>query len=225
VAVRSRDTLVLRVVARDAMAMRRRSAISRRPQTGSAIALRSTAATARGRRHARAAAYRPGRAADLRFRAPGAGRGGRDAARSARPALGGGVRAAWLGVNHPWVAVRKLQDISGADITLVGRRTLGGGFSLALAAGVGSLSIDTTGGSVSATLLEASARAELGAVAAADDHSSGVARRRRLPAEERRQRRGGHLSHQTCSGSAGPVWMQRLSPNGDRGIAHRAANG
>jgi len=163
VAVRSRDTLVLRVVARDAYGNEAALGDFTATTSGSAMALRSASAT--GSRAAVTLESQRTGPGELRISASGlqarVALNVMPPARLSRP-WGVGARAAWLGVNHPWVALRKLQGVSGADFTLLGRRTLGGGFSLALAAGVGSLSIDTTGGgSVSATLLEASARAEL----------------------------------------------------------------
>ena len=162
VAVRSRDTLVLRVVARDAYGNEAALGDFTATTSGSAIALRSAAAT--GSRAAVTLESRRTGRGELQIAASGLqARVALDVmphARLSRP-WAVGARAAWLGINHPWVALRKLQGVSGADFTLLGRRTFGGGFSLALAAGVGSLSIDTTGGSASATLLEASARAEL----------------------------------------------------------------
>ena len=163
VAVRSRDTLVLRVVARDAYGNEAALGDFTATTSGSAIALRSAAATG-SRAAVTLESQRTGRG-ELQISASGLqARVALDVmppARLSRP-WAVGARAAWLGVNHPWVALRKLQGVSGADFTLLGRRTFGGGFSLALGAGVGSLSIDTAGGgSVSATLLEASARAEL----------------------------------------------------------------
>ena len=163
VAVRSRDTLVLHVVARDAYGNEAALGDFTATTSGSAIALRSAAAT--GSRAAVTLESQRTGPGELQISASGLqARVALDVtppARLNRP-WGVGARAAWLGVNHPWVKGRKLQGVSGADFSLLGRRTFGGGFSLALAAGVGSLSIDTTGGgSVSATLLEASARAEL----------------------------------------------------------------
>jgi hypothetical protein len=163
VAVRSRDTLVLRVVARDTYGNEAALGDFTATTSGSAIALRSAAAT--GSRAA--VTLEPQRSGPGELQISASGLQARVALNVMLPAeISGpwavGARAAWLGVNHPWVRLRKLQGVSGADFTLLGRRTFGGGFSLALAAGVGSLSIDTTGGgSVSATLLEASARAEL----------------------------------------------------------------
>jgi len=162
-AMRSRDTLVLRVVARDAYGNEAALGDFTATTSGSAIALRSASATG-SRAAVTLESQRTGRG-ELQISASGlqarVALNVMPPARLSRP-WEVGARAAWLGVNHPWVALRKLQGVSGADFTLLGRRTLGGGFSLALAAGVGSLSIDTTGGgSVSATLLEASARAEL----------------------------------------------------------------
>jgi len=163
VAVRSRDTLVLRVVARDAYGNEAALGDFTATTSGSAIALRSAAAT--GSRAA--VTLEPQRTGPGELQISASRLQARVALDVMLPAqISGpwavGARAAWLGVNHPWVSLRKLQGVSGADFTLLGRRTFGGGFSLALATGVGSLSIDTTGsGSVSATLLEASARAEL----------------------------------------------------------------
>ncbi len=162
VTVRSRDTVVLRVRARDAHGNEAALGDFTATTTGSAIALRSANATG-SQAIVTLEAQRNG-AGEVQIAA--AGFHARVAVDVSVPAgLSGlwavGMRAAWLGVNRPWVALANVQGVSGTAVALVGRRTLRGGFSLALGAEVGSVSIDTSGGSTSATLLEGSARFEL----------------------------------------------------------------
>src|SRR6266699_3067339 len=141
VAVRSRDTLVLRVVARDAYGNRTTLADFTATTSGRAIGLVA------------AAAADSQALVTLDVTLPAA----------ARPwAIG--ARSAWLGSNDPWIASPNLTGISGGDFALFGRRSFPGadGLSLALGAEAGSLSADrTTGVSVSMLLLEAYGRAEL----------------------------------------------------------------
>jgi len=112
-----------------------------------------------------------------------------------------------VGVNHPWVAVRKLQDISVRT-----SRSLGAGRSrrfLARARRRGRLPEHRHDGRLGvATLLEASARAELAL----------LPRRTITPVVslggggyrlKSGDNGGGAIYHTNLFWSAGPVWMQR----------------
>src|SRR5438128_2371305 len=164
VAVRSRDTLVLRVVARDAYGNRTTLADFTATTSGRAIGL--VAAAAADSQALVTLEPRKSGVSDVQLSASGL------RARvtvdvelpaAARPwAIG--ARSAWLGANDPWIASPNLTGISGGDFALFGRRSFPGadGLSLALGAEAGSLSADrTTGGSVSVLLLEAYGRVEL----------------------------------------------------------------
>ena len=162
VTVQSRDTVVLRVSARDAYGNEAALGDFTARTTGSAIAIRS--ATLGGGSRA-AVTLEPERNGAGEVQIAAAGLHARVAVNVSVPAgLGGrwavGMRAAWLGINRPWVSVASLQRMSGTAVTILGRRALGAGFSVALGAELGSVSMDTTGGSASATLLEGSARVE-----------------------------------------------------------------
>jgi len=164
VSVRSRDTVVLRVVARDAYGNRTTLADFTATTSGRAIGL--VAAAAADSQALVTVEPRRSGVSDVQVSASGLrARVTLDVAlpATARPwAIG--VRSAWLGANDPWIASPKLTAISGGDFALFGRRSFPGadGLSLALGAEAGSLSADrTTGGSVSVALLEAYGRAEL----------------------------------------------------------------
>jgi len=164
VAVRTRDTLVLRVVARDAYGNRTTLADFTATTSGRAIGL--VAAAAADSQALVTVEPRRSGVSDVQVSASGLrARVTLDVAlpATARPwAIG--VRSAWLGSNDPWIASPNLTGISGGDVALFGRRSFPGadGLSLALGAEAGSLSADrTTGGSVSVALLEAYGRAEL----------------------------------------------------------------
>jgi hypothetical protein len=161
IALRSRDSVMLRVVARDAYGNRTTLADFTATTSGGAIGL--VAATAADSQALVTLEPRRSGVGVVQLSASGLRAQVRvDVVLPAAPRSWAiGARAAWLGANHPWVSVAKLQGMSGAAVTLLGRRSLGGAVSLALGAGVGSVNIDTTGGSVSATLLEGCARAEL----------------------------------------------------------------
>ena len=75
-----------------------------------------------------------------------------------------GARTALLGANSPWIGLGGVTGISGVDFTMFGRRTVAGGFSVALGAAAGSLNADLTTRSVSLLLLEGYGRAELSLV-------------------------------------------------------------
>jgi hypothetical protein len=166
VTMRSRDTVALRVAARDAYGNEAALGDFTATTTGSAIAIRSITAVGSGRGGTRATVtLEPQRNGAGEVQIVAAGLHARVAVNVSVPAgLGGrwavGMRAAWLGVNRPWVSVTNLQRMSGTAVTLLGRRAVGAGFAVALGAELGSVSMDTTGGSASATLLEGSARVE-----------------------------------------------------------------
>ena len=164
VSVRSRDTVVLRVVARDAYGNRTTLDDFTATTSGRAIGLVSAAAadsqglvTLEPRSSGVGEVQVSG--SGLRAHVPVAVM----LPDAPRPwALG--ARSAWLGSNDPWIKLSNLTGISGADFTLFGRRSFPGavGFSLSLVGGGGSLSADrTTGGTVSVALLEGYGRAEL----------------------------------------------------------------
>ena len=162
--LRSRDTVVLRVVARDRYGNRTTVDAFAATSTGRAIALRSAAADS-----AAVVVLEPRRSGAGELTLSGSGLRARLAVdvvlpvTSVRP-WGIGARTAWLGSNHPWIALAGLTGISGADFSVFGRRTLAAGLSLALGAGASSLNADRTTGAVSLRLLEASGRAELALV-------------------------------------------------------------
>lgn len=160
--IRSRDTVVLRVVALDAYGNRTTLENFSATTSGRAVALRSAEArdsigiikleprrNGAGTIDVSASGLRVGVAVDV-----------------ALPAAPGGpwaigFRGGWLGANTPWLAVANLTGISGPEGSVFGRRALASGFSVALGGEVGSLSLDrSTTGSVSATLLEGYLRVE-----------------------------------------------------------------
>ncbi|HXI64649.1 MAG TPA: Ig-like domain-containing protein, partial [Gemmatimonadales bacterium] len=162
VAIRSRDTVMLRVVARDAFDNRTFLEDFSATTSGRAIALRSAEARdsvgivkldprrdGAGAVDVSASGLRARVAVDVQL--PPAARG----------AWAIGARTGALGVNTPWIDVPNLTGIRGADFSLFGRRVLTPGISLAVGGTVGSLTIDQTTGSASATLLEGYGRVEL----------------------------------------------------------------
>ena len=165
--LRSRDTVVLRVVARDRYGNRTTVDAFAATSTGRAIALRSPGGAAAD--SAAVVVLEPRRNGAGELTLAGSGLRARLAVdvvlpvTSVRP-WGIGARTAWLGSNHPWIALAGLTGISGADFNVYGRRTLAGGFSLALGAAAGSLNAERTTGTVSLRLLDAHGRAELALV-------------------------------------------------------------
>ena len=159
--LRSRDSLVVRVAARDAW--------------GNGVALENVAVTSTGR----AVAVRLARGDSAGFltivpRKSGTGTleisgSGLRARVPVSVTLPGvalsswavGARSAWLGANTPWLG-SALTSISGADFAVFGRRTVVPGLSLALGGAAGSLNGDrtTASGSVSVLLLEGYGGAE-----------------------------------------------------------------
>jgi len=164
VAVRSRDTVVLRVVARDAYGNRTRLEDFVATTSGRSIGLMAAAASD----SQALVTLEPRRSGLSELQLSASGLRARVTMDVALPATAGpwaiGARSAWLGANNPWIQAPSLTGISGADFTVFGRRSLPGadGLSLALGAEAGSLSADrTAGGTVSMTLVEAFGRAEL----------------------------------------------------------------
>ena len=160
--LRSRDTVALRVVARDQYGNRTTLDQFAATTTGRAIGVRSAAGDS-----AAVVTLEPRRSGAAELTLSVSGLRTRLAVdvvlRPVRP-WGIGARSEWLGANHPWIALPGLTGISGADFGVFGRRTLAGGFSLALGAAAGSLNADRTTGTVSLTLLETYGRAELAVV-------------------------------------------------------------
>lgn len=162
VSVRSRDTVVLRVVARDVYGNHTTLENFSATTSGRAIALRS----AEARDSIGIMKLEPRRDGAGVIDVSGSGLRVRVAVDVALPAAPGGpwaigIRAAWQGANTPWLAVSNLTGISGPEVSVFGRRALPDGFSVALAGEVGSLSLDrSSAGSVRATLLEGYARLE-----------------------------------------------------------------
>jgi len=164
VAVRSRDTVVLRVVARDAYGNRTRLEDFVAATSGRSIGLMAAAASD----SQALVTLEPRRSGLSELQLSASGLRARVTVDVALPATPRpwaiGARSAWLGANNPWIQAPSLTRISGVDFTVFGRRSLPGadGLSLALGAEAGSLSADrTAGGTVSMTLVEAFGRAEL----------------------------------------------------------------
>jgi len=161
--VRSRDTVVLRVVARDAYGNRTTLEDFTATTSGGAIGLAAAAAAD----SQALVTLEPRRSGLSNVQLSGSGVRAVVTVDVALPAARSwaiGARSAWLGSNDPWINAPGLTGISGADFTVFGRRSFPGvvGFSLALGAEAGSLTADrTTGAKVSLALLEAYGRAEL----------------------------------------------------------------
>ena len=161
----SRDTVVLRVTARDAH--------------GNRTALDDFAATTAGRVVELRSAVMAESAAVVTLAPRRTGTGELDLSGSGvrsrvsvNVALSGGppsawaigARSAWLGSNDPWLALPNLTSVSGVDWSVFGRRTVVPGLSLAAGAAAGSLSAERTTGSASLILFEGYGRAELSLV-------------------------------------------------------------
>jgi len=158
----SRDTVVLRVSARDAHGNRTALEEFAATTTGRAIELRSTVMAD----SAAVVTLAPRRSGTGELELSGSGVRTRVSVTVALIGVQGGAwaigaRSAWLGSNDPWIALPNLTGMSGADWSVFGRRTLVGGLSLALGGAGGSLSAERTTGNVSLTLVEGYGRAEL----------------------------------------------------------------
>src|SRR3989454_2290584 len=157
--LRSRDTVVLRVVARDRYGNRTALDKFAATTTARAIALTATATDAAG-----SVMLVPRRSGVGELTLSGSGVRARLPLDVVLPttsvgAWGIGARTAWLGGNHPWIGLAGVTGIKGADFSIFGRRTVVAGVSLALGATAGSLNADQTTGSVSLQLLEGFGRA------------------------------------------------------------------
>jgi len=158
----SRDTVVVRVSARDAHGNRTALEEFAATTTGRAIELRSTVMAD----SAAVVTLAPRRSGTGELELSGSGVRTRVSVTVALIGVQGGAwaigaRSAWLGSNDPWIALPNLTGMSGADWSVFGRRTLVGGLSLALGGAGGSLSAERTTGNVSLTLVEGYGRAEL----------------------------------------------------------------
>ena len=162
--LRSRDTVVLRVVARDRYGNRTALDKFAATTTARAIALTATATDAAG-----SVTLVPRRSGVGELTLSGSGVRARLPVDVVLPttsvgAWGIGARTAWLGANHPWIGLAGVTGIKGADFSIFGRRTVVAGLSFALGATAGSLNADQTTGSVSLQLLEGYGRAEFALV-------------------------------------------------------------
>ena len=162
--LRSRDTVVLRVVARDRYGNRTALDKFAATTTARAIALTATATDAAG-----SVTLVPRRSGVGELTLSGSGVRVRLPVDVVLPATsvgawGLGARTAWLGANHPWIGLAGVTGIKGADFSIFGRRTVVAGLSLALGATAGSLNADQTTGSASLQLLEGYGRAEFALV-------------------------------------------------------------
>jgi hypothetical protein len=158
----SRDSVVLRVTARDAHGNRTALDDFAATTTGPAVELGSSVMA----ESAAVVTLMPHKNGIGELELSGSGLRARVsvAVALAGGAAGGwavGARSAWLGSNDPWIALPRLTGISGADWSVFGRRTLVGGLSFALGAAAGSLSADRSTGNVSLVLVEGYGRVEL----------------------------------------------------------------
>jgi len=161
----SRDTVVLRVTARDAHGNRTALDAFAATTTGRAVELRSTVMAD----SAAVVTLAPRRSGTGELELSGSGVRTRVSVtvaltRGQQSAWAIGARSAWLGSNHPWIALPNLTGVSGVDWSVFGRRALVAGLSLALGGAAGSLSADRTTGNVSLVLVEGYGRAELSLV-------------------------------------------------------------
>ncbi|HVH31698.1 MAG TPA: Ig-like domain-containing protein, partial [bacterium] len=160
--VRSRDSVVLRVVARDAHGNGTVLKDFTATASGGAVALRSTATqdsqalvTLEPRRNGTGELQLS--ASEITTRIP---------VKAVVPVGPIGpwaisLRSAWLGANSPWVDLPSLTGLSGEDFTVFVRRIVAPAFSVAVGGGVGSLTADQPTGSVSLELWEGYAQGEL----------------------------------------------------------------
>jgi len=161
----SRDTVVLRVTARDAHGNRTALDGFAATITGRAVRLESSVMA----ESAAVVTLVPHRSGTAQLDVSGSGVRTRLSLNVTLPGAQGGAwaigaRSALLGANDPWIALPNLTGVSGVDWSVFGRRTLVGGLSLALGGTAGSLSADRTTTNVSLLLLQAYGRAELSLV-------------------------------------------------------------
>jgi len=162
--LRSRDTVVLRVLVRDRYGNRTALDKFAATTTARAIALTSTATDAAG-----SVTLMPRRSGVGELTLSGSGLRARLPVDVVLPSTamspwGIGARTAWLGANDPWIGLAGVTGIKGADFSIFGRRSVVAGLSLALGATAGSLNADQTTRAVSLQLLEGYGRAELALV-------------------------------------------------------------
>src|SRR5881396_3080580 len=162
--LRSRDTVVLRVEARDRYGNRTALDKFAATTTARAIALTATATDAAG-----SVTLVPRRSGAEELTLSGSGLRARLPVDVVLPTTsagpwGIGARTAWLGANDPWIGLAGVTGIKGADFSIFGRRTVVAGLSLALGATAGSLNADQTTRAVSLQLLEGYGRAEFALV-------------------------------------------------------------
>ena len=162
--LRSRDTVVLRVVARDRYGNRTALDKFAATTTARAIALTATATDAAG-----SVTLVPRRSGVGELTLSGSGLRARLPVDVVLPTTSVGLweigaRTAWLGANDPWIGLAGVTGIKGADFSIFGRRTVVAGLSLALGATAGSLNADQTTRSLSLQLLEGYGRAEFALV-------------------------------------------------------------
>src|SRR5205809_4197751 len=162
--LRSRDTVVLRVVARDRYG--NRTALDKFAATTSAraIALTATATDAAG-----SVTLVPRRSGVGELTLSGSGRRVRLPVDVVLPSTAmspwrSGARTAWLGANHPWIGLVGVTGIKWAYFSIFGRRTVVAGLSIALGATAGSLNADHRTRAVSLRLLEGYGRADFALV-------------------------------------------------------------
>ena len=169
-ALRSRETVTLRVVARDLFGNGATLENFTATTTGGAIGLVAAAADTQA-----LVMLEPRRSGVGEVQLAASGRRAQLPVEVVLPAAprpwAVGARSAWLGGNNPWIDAPSLTGIAGADFTVFARRLISGpeavAVSLSLGAEVGSLSADRTGGTggtggtVSMSLLEGYGRAEL----------------------------------------------------------------
>jgi hypothetical protein len=161
----SRDTVVLRVTARDAHGNRTALDDFAATTTGRAVELRSAVMA----ESAAVVTLAPRRSGTGELQLSGSGVRSRvtvNVALTGGPpsAWAIGARSAWLGSNDPWLALPNLTSVSGVDWSVFGRRSVVPGLSLAVGAAAGSLSAERTTGSASLMLFEGYGRAELSLV-------------------------------------------------------------
>src|SRR5437763_6813006 len=164
----SRDTVVLRVPARDAHGNRTTLDGFAATASGRAVELRSAVMA----ESAAVVTLAPRRNGTGELDLSGSGVRTRVSVTVALAgAQGGGAwaigaRSAWLGANDPWIALPNLTGMSGVDWSAFGRRTLVAGGGLLLATGVagGSVNAARTTADVSLVLAQGFGRVELSLV-------------------------------------------------------------
>ena len=163
----SRDTVVLRVRARDAHGNRTALDDFAATTTGRAVELRSTVMAD----SAAIVTLAPRRNGTGEVDLSGSGVRARVSVTVALTGVQGsgwaiGARSAWLGANDPWIALPNLTGISGVNWSVFGRRTLvgGGGLSLAIGAAGGSVNAGRTTEDMSLMLAQGYGRVELSLV-------------------------------------------------------------